>query len=241
MNVTPDAVVLFESGALKVNATLAWTWGVMLLLAAGSWGITRRLTGSERISRGQNLLEVLVLGVLEQIRELGPARPERFLPFVGTLFVFVAVSNTLGVVPGFEPPTGSLSTTAALALCVFVAVPYFGIRERGVGGYLKQYLQPTPFMLPFNLIGEVSRTLSLAVRLFGNIMSGSMIVAILLAIAPLLFPVVMQVLGLLTGIIQAYIFSMLAMVFIASAVHAAGAETPPPADAPGPTAGASHG
>ncbi len=241
MNVTPDAVVLFEAGPLRVNATLAWTWAVMLLLALGSWLITRRLTGSERIGRGQNLLEVLVLGTLDQIRELGPERPERFLPFVGTLFLYIAVCNTLGVIPGYEPPTGSLSTTAALALCVMLAVPYYGIRERGLVRYLKQYLEPTPLMLPFNLIGEVSRTLSLAVRLFGNIMSGTMIVAILLVIAPLLFPVVMQLLGLLTGLIQAYIFSMLAMVFIAAAVQQAEQQPPRKDDGPQASSGASHG
>jgi F-type H+-transporting ATPase subunit a len=240
VNVSPDAVVLFELAPFKVNATMAWTWAVMLLLVVGSWAVTRRLTGSEHITRGQNVLEVLVLGALDQIREVGPRNPERYLPFVGSLFIFIAVSNTLAVIPGYEPPTGSLSTTAALALCVFVAVPWYGVRQRGLGGYLKQYLQPSPFMLPFNIIGEVSRTLSLAVRLFGNIMSGSMIVAILLAIAPLLFPVVMQVLGLLTGLIQAYIFAMLAMVFIASAVQDP-AEEPPNKDAQTAAPGANHG
>jgi F-type H+-transporting ATPase subunit a len=122
-------------------------------------------------------------------------------------------------VPGYHPPTGSLSTTAALALCVFVAVPLFGITRQGFRGYLSQYLQPTPIMLPFNIIGELSRTLALAIRLFGNIMSGTVIAAILLGIAPILFPVIMQMLGLLTGMVQAYIFAILAMVFIASAAR----------------------
>jgi F-type H+-transporting ATPase subunit a len=139
------------------------------------------------------------------------------MAFIGTLFIFIAVSNLLGVIPGFRPPTGSLSTTAALAICVFFAVPVFGIASRGLGGYLKQYLQPTPFMLPFNIIGEFSRTLALAVRLFGNVMSGTMLVAILLAIIPFVFPIIMQAFGMLTGFIQAYIFAVLAMVYIASA------------------------
>jgi F-type H+-transporting ATPase subunit a len=121
------------------------------------------------------------------------------------------------VIPGFKPPTGSLSTTAALALSVFVAVPLFGIVEQGVGGYLKTYTQPTLIMLPFNIISELSRTLALAVRLFGNMMSGVMIIGILLTITPLLFPVVMTLLGLLTGLVQAYIFSILAGVYIAAA------------------------
>jgi F-type H+-transporting ATPase subunit a len=123
------------------------------------------------------------------------------------------------IIPGYESPTGSLSTTAALAICVFVAVPFFGIAEQGLRGYLDSYLKPTVIMLPFNIISELSRTLALAVRLFGNMMSGTMILAILLTIAPLIFPIVMSALGLLTGMIQAYIFSILATVYIAAATR----------------------
>jgi F-type H+-transporting ATPase subunit a len=143
------------------------------------------------------------------------------MPFIGTLFLFIATANLLGVVPGYWSPTGSLSTTAALAVCVFVAVPIFGIAKSGLGDYLRQYLQPSPFMLPFNIIGELSRTLALAVRLFGNVMSGQMIVAILLAIVPLFFPIIMQLMGMLVGVIQAYIFAVLATVYIASAISVA--------------------
>jgi F-type H+-transporting ATPase subunit a len=123
------------------------------------------------------------------------------------------------VIPGFTPPTGSLSTTTALALCVFIAVPLFGIREQGVSGYLRTYIRPTVIMLPFNIISELSRTLALAVRLFGNMMSGAMIVGILLTITPFIFPIVMTLLGLLTGSVQAYIFSILAAVYIAAATQ----------------------
>ncbi len=147
-------------------------------------------------------------------------KPERYLPFIGTLFLFIVTSNLLAVVPGFYAPTASLSTTAALAICVLVAVPVYGIAQQGFLGYLKLYVQPTPLMLPFNLIGELSRTLALAVRLFGNMMSGAKIGAILLAIAPLFFPILMHALGLLTGLIQAYIFAILALVYIASATQA---------------------
>jgi F-type H+-transporting ATPase subunit a len=157
-----------------------------------------------------------VSGVLEQIRQISQQNPQRYLPLIGTLFIFIAISNLLSVIPGFHPPTGSLSTTVALAICVFVAVPLFGISQQGLAGYLSQYIKPSPIMLPFNVIGEFSRTLALAVRLFGNVMSGTMIAGILLAIVPLFFPIVMQVLGLLTGLIQAYIFAVLAMVYIAS-------------------------
>ena len=151
--------------------------------------------------------------------------PGRYLPFIGTLFLFIAVANILTIVPGYMPPTGSLSTTAALAICVLVAVPFYGILERGLGGYLRNYIQPTPFMLPFNIIGELSRTLALAIRLYGNVMSGAVIVGILISVAPFVFPIVMRLLGLLTGLIQAYIFAILAMVYIASAT---GAQRGPP-------------
>jgi F-type H+-transporting ATPase subunit a len=216
MNLTPDQI-LIHFGPITLNATLVFTWFVMGLLILGSWWITRKLSASTQISPGQNLLEVLVLGLNDQIRDVSGQAPTTYLPFVGTLFVFIAASNLLSILPGYQPPTGSLSTTAALAICVFVAVPLFGIRQHGLRAYVKQYLEPTPIMLPFNLIGDVSRIISLAVRLFGNVMSGTMIVAILLSIAPLFFPVVMQVFGLLTGLIQAYIFAVLAMVFIAAA------------------------
>jgi len=144
---------------------------------------------------------------------------ERGTRELGTLFLFLATASLFTVVPGYEPPTGSLSTTLALALCVFVAVPFFGITEQGVGGYLKSYVKPTFIMLPFNIISEVSRTLALAVRLFGNMMSGAMIVAILLSITPLFFPIIMTALGLLTGMVQAYIFCILATVYIAAATR----------------------
>jgi F-type H+-transporting ATPase subunit a len=164
----------------------------------------------------QNALEALVVFILDQIRDVTQQDPEPYLPFVGTLFLFIAVSNVLSVVPGFHPPTGSLTTTAALAICVFLAVPAFGIAKLGLGPYLRGYLRPSPFMLPFTIIGELSRTLALAVRLFGNVMSTSVIVAILLSVAPLFFPVIMNAFGLLIGIIQAYIFAILAIVYIAS-------------------------
>jgi F-type H+-transporting ATPase subunit a len=162
----------------------------------------------------------VVGAIREQIRDVGQQDPDPYLAFVGSLFVLIAAANVLAIVPGYHPPTGSLSTTAALALCVFVAVPLYGMRQQGLSRYLKNYLQPSVFMLPFNIVGELSRTLALAVRLYGNIMSGAMIAGILLSIAPLVFPIVMQALGLLTGLIQAYIFAVLAMVYLASATRA---------------------
>ncbi len=216
----PDTIIFFEWGWFKLNATILITWIIMLALTIISWLITRKLTSSGPLTKGQNLLEVLVSMINEQIREISGKHPGQFLPFIGTLFIFIAISNILTIVPGYIPPTGSLSTTAALALSVLVAVPVFGIANQGFISYLKQYIRPNIFMLPFNIIGELSRTLSLAVRLYGNIMSGTIIVGILLSVTPLLFPIIMQAFGLLIGVIQAYIFAILAMVYIASASEA---------------------
>jgi F-type H+-transporting ATPase subunit a len=155
----------------------------------------------------------------KQMGDLGLKDPAAYLGYLGTLFLFVAAASLGSVIPGFDPPTASLSTTTALALGVFVAVPFFGISEQGLGAYLKTYTKPTIIMLPFNVISELSRTLALAVRLFGNMMSGAMIIAILLTITPFVFPVFMTVLGLLTGMVQAYIFSILAAVYVAAATR----------------------
>jgi F-type H+-transporting ATPase subunit a len=191
----------------------------MLVLAVGSKIITRKLSSGLTHSRWQNLVEIVVTSIQKQIEEVGLSQPQKYLAFLGTLFLFLATASICTVIPGYEPPTGSLSTTAALALCVFVAVPFFGIEEQGVGNYLKSYMKPTIVMLPFNIISELSRTLALAVRLFGNMMSGAMIVAILLTVMPFIFPIVMTLLGLLTGMVQAYIFSILAAVYIAAATR----------------------
>jgi F-type H+-transporting ATPase subunit a len=229
MHLSPDDIVFWEYGFLKLNATIVYTWGLMFILAAGSKVITRKLSVGLERARWQNLLETVVIAIKKQIEEVGLRQSRIYLGFLGTLFVFVATASLATVIPGYEPPTGSLSTTAALAICVFIAVPLYGIKEQGVAGYLRSYLQPTPIMLPFNIIGEFSRTLALAVRLFGNMMSGTMILAIMLSITPFIFPVVMSALGLLTGMVQSYIFSILATVYIAAAASGRdGAESDDP-------------
>jgi F-type H+-transporting ATPase subunit a len=217
VDLTSDQQILWQHGFAKLNGTIVTTWVMMMAMAAGSKLITRKLATEGTISRWQSLLEIVVTSIEKQIEEVGLKEPGRYIAFLGTLFLFVAVSALCTVIPGFSPPTGSLSTTAALALCVFIAVPLFGIRRQGLGGYLKTYTEPTVIMLPFNIISELSRTLALAVRLFGNMMSGVMIVGILLTITPFLFPIMMTSLGLLTGMVQAYIFSILAAVYIAAA------------------------
>ncbi len=214
MHISPDAVVYWRAGFVQLNATIVFTWLIMALLTLGSLWVTRDLRTGQRIPRLQNFLESIVVLINSQIKDVTRQEPRRFLPFLGTLFLFIAVSNLLSVAPGFHAPTGSLSTTTALAICVSIAVPVYGIADNGLSAYLKNYIRPTPLMLPFNIIGEISRTLALAVRLFGNIMSGSMIAAILLAIAPLIFPVLMNLFGLLTGMVQAYIFAILSAVYI---------------------------
>ncbi len=227
MRLSPDEIIFWQSGFFKLNATIVFTWALMLVLAVGAKLITRKLTTEHKRSRWQNLLEIVVTAIAKQIEEVGLPHPKKYLGFLGTLFLFVAAASLCTVIPGYEPPTGSLSTTAALALCVMVAVPLFGISEQGVGNYLKSYIEPTFIMLPFNIISEISRTLALAVRLFGNIMSGAMIIGILLTITPFIFPIVMTALGLLTGMVQAYILFILATVYIAAARRTRGPKPEP--------------
>lgn len=237
MNLSPDETIYWQSGAVTLNATIVYTWVVIAVMGVGSWWITRRFvvrqkpnSGITRLaddatlmpSRGQAWLEMLVEMLRQQIRDVSQQDPGPYLPFVGTLFLFIAVSNLLIIIPSalYQSPTGSLSTAAALATCVFVAVPVYGIRRRGLMAYLGNYVRPNVLMLPFNLIGEVSRTLALAVRLYGNMMSGAVLLAILIGFVPLFVPVAIELFGLLTGMIQAYIFAILAMVYIASATQA---------------------
>lgn len=228
MHLTPDEVVLWAYGPVHVNATIAATWAIMALLVGGSLWVTSRLNSDELPSRWQLALEAVVTGIENQLSEAGLPHPRRFLPFIGTLFLFLVTAAWLTIVPGYESPSSSLSTTTALAITVFVAVPLFGLRANGLRGYLAHYLQPTPIMLPFHIIEDFSRTLAMAVRLFGNAMSGGLVLGILLSVAPFFFPVITSLLELLTGTVQAYIFAVLATVYIAAAVHV----TEPPLPAP---------
>ncbi len=228
MRLSPDDMIFWQYGFFKLNGTIVFTWGLMIVLSIGSKLVTRGLSTELKRTRWQNLLEIIVTAIERQIEDVGLRPPRKYLGFLGTLFLFVALASLCTIIPGYEPPTGSLSTTAALALCVLVAVPFFGIEERGLGGYIKSYMEPTIIMLPFNIISELSRTLALAVRLFGNMMSGTMILAILLTVTPFIFPIVMSALGLLTGMVQAYIFSILATVYIASATRVRKRKPVPP-------------
>lgn len=221
MEITPDQIIYWKNGFFVLNATIVWTWVLMLVLVISARLITRKLKTEPKVTRWQCTLEIIVTGISQQIKEIGLEKPKKYLPFLGSLFLFIAMANLCIIFPLYEPPTSSLSTTAALAICVFIAVPVFGILENGLLNYLKTYLKPSFIMLPFNIISELTRTLALAVRLFGNVMSGGVIVGILLSITPFIFPAIMDVLGLLTGMVQAYIFAILAAVYIAAATSEA--------------------
>ena len=217
VQISPDETVFWRWGFVSINETIVFTWAVMALLVFLAWFTTRRLSVEPPISRWQNLFETLIGYMGSQIRGIAQMDPGRYIPLSGTLFLFISVANLLDVVPGYRTPTSSLSTTTALAICVFFAVPIYGISQAGIVGYLKHYAEPTVLMLPFHVIGEFSRTIALAVRLFGNMMSETMLIAILLSIAPLFLPVLLELLGLLIGQVQAYIFAVLATVYIVSA------------------------
>ena len=217
MNIDPSDIIYFEYGFIKITATLVFTWITMIVLILSAFFLTRNMKSKGTISKKQNIAEALVTLLNDQIYQVTQSRNTNLLPFVGTLFIFIMGSVVLSIVPGFIAPTGSLNTTIALALCVFFAVPVYGIASQGIKNYLKEYIKPTFIMLPFNIISEFSRAVPLAVRLYGNVMSSTIIVAILITIVPLVFPVLLQLLGLLTGAIQAYIFAILSMVYISAA------------------------
>ena len=219
MEISPDQIVFFEWGFIKLSATIVYTWGVIIVLSVISWLATRNITSKADMSRWQNALEAVISYMRSQIADVMQRKPDKYLPLIGALYLFIAVSNFLSFLPVYEPPTASIQTTSMLAGIVFFAVPVYGIMDQG-WGYFKHYAKPSPIMLPFNVLGEFTRTLALAVRLFGNVMSGTLIIGILLSVAPLIFPVLMESLELLIGQIQAYIFAVLATVYIGSAIKA---------------------
>ena len=208
--------VLFHLGPIAITRPVVTTWAIMLVLAVTCWLATRRL--QMQPGRRQAVLELLVDGIATQIRDVIGKDPRPFLPLLGTLFIFLVIANLSGVVPGIEPPTGKLETPAALALIVFFSVHWFGIRAHGLRGYLASFAKPKLIMLPLNILSEITRTFSLMVRLFGNVMSGEFVIALVLALAGLFVPIPLMVLEILVGLVQAYIFAVLATVFIGAAV-----------------------
>jgi F-type H+-transporting ATPase subunit a len=210
------SAVLFQLGPIAITRPVVTTWAIMAVLALVAWLTTRRL--GPHPDRRQAVLELIVTGIAGQIHDVIRKDPQPFLPLLGTLFIFLAAANLSGVLPGVEAPTAKLETPAALALIVFVAVHYFGLRAQGLLGYLASFAQPKLIMLPLNIVSEVTRTFSLMVRLFGNVMSGEFMIALVVALAGLFVPIPLMALEILMGLVQAYIFTVLATVFIGAAV-----------------------
>ena len=210
------SAVLFHLGPVAITRAVVTTWIIMAVLAIVCRLATHRL--EMQPDRRQAVLEVIVTGIAEQIEEVIRKDARPFLPMLGTLFIFLVVANLSGLLPGVEAPTSRIETPAALALIVFFSVHYFGVRARGLSGYLASFAEPKHIMLPLNILSEVTRTFSLMVRLFGNVMSGEFVIALVLALAGLFVPIPLMVLEILVGLVQAYIFTVLATVFIGAAV-----------------------
>ena len=213
------STVLFYVGPVPVTRSLVTTWIIMAALAGASWYATRRL--GMQANRRQAVLEIIVTGLAKQIEDVIRVDARPFLPLLGTLFIFLVVANLSGLLPGVEAPTSKIETPAALALIVFFSVHFFGVRTRGLRDYLLSFAEPKLIMLPLNILSEVTRTFSLMVRLFGNIMSGEFVIALVVALAGLFVPIPLMVLEMLVGIVQAYIFTVLATVFIGAAIGSA--------------------
>jgi F-type H+-transporting ATPase subunit a len=212
------AIVLFRLGCVPISSTVAITWGLMAVLTAAGWAATRGLRVAP--SGSQAVVETIVLIIDEQIAGLLGRDATPFLPLLGTLFLYLAAANLSGVVPGLRAPTAEIETPAALACIVFFSVHFYGVRFQGLSEYLKGYLEPNPVLLPLNILSEVTRSFSLGMRLFGNIMSDELVIAIVLAVAGLLMPIPFMAFAILVGLVQAYIFTVLAAVYIGGGIGA---------------------
>lgn len=217
MNSPLESIALFQIGPVAITTAVLTTWAIMAVLVISAMLLTRRLELLP--GKRQAVLELMVDTLDTQIRETSGAKPAPYRGFIGTLFLFILVANWSSLVPGLEPPTARLETDAALAVLVFLSVIWFGVRGSGIKGYLKTFAAPNPVMIPLNMLESVTRTFSMFVRLFGNVMSGVFVIGIVASLAGLLVPIPLMALDLLTGLVQAYIFAVLAMVFITSAVE----------------------
>lgn len=208
-----DKVILFRPFGIPINMTIFSTWIVMAILVLLSWLATRNLKDQLKVSRLQTAMEMVVMFLRNEIKDISNDNPKKYMGIIITFFMFIAVSNLLTIIPWFRPPTASLSTVVAFGLVVFCAIPYYAIKNAGFIGYIKKFIDPTPVMLPMNLFSDFASTLSMSFRLFGNMLSGVMFATVLTAFVPFVLPLTMQSLGLLTGTIQAYIFALLATVY----------------------------
>lgn len=210
------STVVFQIGPVPITQAVLTTWGIMALLIGAAFALTRHLTRMP--TRRQAALELIVATLDTQITQTTGAAPAPYRGFVGTLFVFILVANWSSLLPGIQPPTAQLETDAALAALVFVSVIWFGIKSAGPAGYLRSFTRPNPVMIPLNILQSLTRVFSMFVRLFGNVMSGVFVIGIVASLAGLLVPIPLMALDLLTGLVQAYIFAVLAMVFIAATI-----------------------
>jgi F-type H+-transporting ATPase subunit a len=208
---------LFTIGPLAITRTVATTWGIMVVLTLIAWASTRRLSPDP--GPWQVMVEGAVSAIEEAIRAVLPDHAARLLPFIGTLWIFIVVANLTGLLPGLEAPTADLSLTAALAVLVFFSVHWYGARAQGVTDYLRHYLSPNPILLPFHILSEISRTIALAVRLFGNMMSLQLAALLVLLVAGFLVPVPLLLLHIVEALVQAYIFGMLALIYIGGGIQ----------------------
>ena len=218
MNISTDQFIVWNNGFLKINHTILFTWFAMAIIFIIVFILNRFLTHKKNIGKLQNFFEVLIVGINDQIKQMGNIDVKMVFPFIATLFIFIIFSNLLQIIPFFHSPTASLSTTIALVIMVICMGLFYGIKKVGVISYIKKYTKPTPIILPMNIISDVSSNCALAIRLYGNIMSSMLIGAIISKIAFLAlgFPIFLNILSFISSIIQAYIFSVLALVFIAS-------------------------
>ncbi len=211
------SIPVYHLGPLEVSGTVISTWAVMLLLALAAWLLTRRL--KQQPGSSQAAIEGVVATIEAAVREVAPQHAKLILPFIATLWVYIVVANLVGLIPGLHSPTRDLSATAALAFLVFLSVHWYGIRSQGLKRYLRHYLTPSPILLPFHIISEISRTVALAVRLFGNIMSLEMAALLILVVAGFLAPVPILMLHIIEALVQAYIFGMLALIYVAGGLQ----------------------
>lgn len=214
---SPSGALVFHLGTLAVTETVITTWGIMLALFLVSWLSTRRLALEPGL--WQSALEGVVAAIEDAVGAVLPEQGVRILPFVGTLWLFIVIANLAGIIPGVRGPTDDLSLTAALAILVFLAVHWYGIRIHGLRNYLRHYLEPNPILLPFHIVSEISRTVALAVRLFGNIFSLELTALLVLLVAGFLAPVPVLMLHIVEALVQAYIFGMLALIYVAGGIQ----------------------
>jgi F-type H+-transporting ATPase subunit a len=208
---------VFVLGPLLITSTVVTTWAIMGLIWLACWLVTRRL----RVDPGpaQTALEGIVTTIEDAIAAVAYGYARQLLPFIGSLWIFLVIANLSGLIPGAHAPTRDLSATAGLALLVFLSTHWYGIRLQGLKHYLRHYLAPSPILLPFHLISEVTRTVALAVRLFGNMMSLEMAALLILLVAGFLAPVPILMLHIVEALVQAYIFGMLALIYVAGGIQ----------------------